>query len=589
MAAESEARPWRAAIKGLAALALWPAIAGCLPSLGYLVGQNWLLPAWLLGGGVAAWAAWRLGRWRALLLCALYAAGSFFLTSLTFLGQSSDYISYHLPQVFLLEAGWNPALQGSLEAVEALGITPLDTFRPFHTICFPLFGAQWSAGTDLATGALHGFNWLVALLLPGAGYLSLRTLSRCFPALRPWQIYSLTLLLLLLDHRLIPAHFPLDGALYLLLLAWVLMLLAHLTHRATSLEQGLLVALPMLLAGVKQSTAVPVVLGFGFLLLQALLQRDWRRFRVRLYLGLLALFAIALLWFHPYLTNAFHYGSPLFPAHSFLPAYQGLDVTADLHTLANNTAHSPLATFLSANWVWTAQAAILGLITYWQRALRPLFAIATLLLLTALLMPWWLYTYARYTPATPIIAILLLCALPALSPHLPLRRLLQTTLLCSVLLSLWVYSQGRDGRATSLTNTLIAAANLQSILYFPEHSQSPTDRLLLVSSKARGYPKDSPFLTHPRLYPLRDHAYALRELLTIRGGHSISEDFDLDHLTRLRGGYIAPADLALFLPQSSPYAKRLYPWDKPLSCDTFRHLARALPRNFSRRWLERRP
>ncbi|MGN1325456.1 MAG: hypothetical protein ACI4YA_03825, partial [Candidatus Spyradenecus sp.] len=181
MAAESEARPWRAAIKGLAALALWPAIAGCLPSLGYLVGQNWLLPAWLLGGGVAAWAAWRLGRWRALLLCALYAAGSFFLTSLTFLGQSSDYISYHLPQVFLLEAGWNPALQGSLEAVEALGITPLDTFRPFHTICFPLFGAQWSAGTDLATGALHGFNWLVALLLPGAGYLSLRTLSRCFP------------------------------------------------------------------------------------------------------------------------------------------------------------------------------------------------------------------------------------------------------------------------------------------------------------------------------------------------------------------------------------------------------------------------
>ncbi|MGN0886121.1 MAG: hypothetical protein ACI4RT_03895 [Candidatus Spyradenecus sp.] len=182
----------------MAALALWPAIAGCLPSLGYLVGQNWLLPAWLLGGGVAAWAAWRLGRWRALLLCVLYATGTFFLTSVCFLGQSSDYMSYHLPQVFLLEAGWNPALQGSLEAVEALGIAPLDTFRPFHTICFPLFGAQWCAATDLATGALFGFNWLVALLFPGAGYLTLRTLHRCLPTLRPWQTWALTLLFVVL-------------------------------------------------------------------------------------------------------------------------------------------------------------------------------------------------------------------------------------------------------------------------------------------------------------------------------------------------------------------------------------------------------
>lgn len=587
MAAENEACPWRGAVKGLAVLALWPAIAGCLPSLGYLVEQNWLLPAWLLGGGVAAWAAWRLGRWRALLLCVLYALGSFFLTSITFLGQSSDYLSYHLPQVFLLEAGWNPALQGSIEAVEALGIAPLDTFRSFHTVCFPLLGAQWSAATDLATGALFGFNWLVALLFPGAGYLTLRTLHRCLPTLRPWQAWALTLLFVLLDYRISVTYFPMDGLFYLLLLAWCLTLIAHLSNRAAALEQGLLFTLPLLLAGVKQSAAVPIALGFGLLLLHALVHRDWPRLRERALLCLLTLCAIALCWFHPYLTNWTHYGSPLFPAHSFLPAFQGWDITVDLYDQARERAQTPCACFLSANWVWIAQTAVLGLIAYWQRALRPFFAVAILLLLNALLMPWWLYTYIRYTPATPLVGGLLLCALPALSPRLPMRRLLQATLLFAVLLTFPCDYQDRGLHARTFLQTLCIASNLQRPLYFPELAPTQAERPVLVSKNTYHYHEDRPSPNYPRRFPERDGSYALAELYETRGKLPLSRDYALFRLARLRD-YDAPADILFLYPKRSAYAQRLQSWQKPLSFSDICTLTRALLRNFYRRWIEKK-
>ena len=579
-----ELHSWRAALKGLAALALWPAVTGCLPSLGYLVGQNWLLPAWILGGGVAAWAAWRLGRRRALLLCVLYALGSFFLTSITFLGQSGDYFSYHLPQVFLLEAGWNPALQGSIEAVDALGIAPLDTFRPFHTVCFPLLGAQWSAATDLATGALFGFNWLVALLFPGAGYLTLRTLHRCLPTLRPWQAWALTLLFVLLDYRITATWFPIDGILYLLLLAWCLTLIAHLSNRAAALEQGLVFALPLLLAGVKQSAAVPIALGFGLLLVHALVRRDWQRLRERALLCLLTLCAIALFWFHPYLTNWAHYGSPLFPAHSFLPAFQGWDITVDLLYAAKKTMKSPFTLFFTTNWIWIALTAVLGLIAYWQRALRPLFAVAVLLLLNALLMPWWLYTYTRYTSATPIIGGLLLCVIPDLSHRLPMRRLLQATLLFAVLLTFLVDYQARDIHYAPLPQALLTAANLQTLLYFPERRIAPEDQPVIASNKAIYRPKDSPILAYPKRYTPRNDSYVLHEIYITRGRVPVRVDYTVDNLTRLRY-YILPANINFLVTKHSNQHNDLYVWQNTFSFSVFRHLVRAIPRNFYRRWI----
>ena len=592
LATGAQQRPWRAALKGLAALALWPAVAGTLPALGYLVGQDWLVGAWILGGGVAALGAWRLGRWRALFLCALYAAASFFLTSLLFLGQSCDYVGYHMPQVFLLEAGWNPVWQGSMAAVEAIGVAPLDTFRPFHTVCFPLLGAQWCAATDLATGALHGFNWLVALLLPGAGYLTLRTLRRCVPlgegARRSRRAWLLTCLFLVLDYRITAAWFPLDGALYLLLLAWSMTLIAHLSGRETRLERCLAWTLPVLLAGVKQNAAVPIALGLGALLLQALVQRDWPQLRARLRLCLLSLLAIALVWCHPYLTNCLYYGGPLFPAHSFLPAYQGWDITVDLRSQVYYTAHTPLVRFLTANWVWLAQAAALGVIAWWQRRLRPLFWMALLLLLTALLMPAWLYYYARYTPATPLIGGLLLCALPALSPRLPMRRLLQGTLLFAVALSLLVDYQGRDCHYASFPKALVIAANMQSLLYFPERRPDPEDWPVIVSNTAFNYSEPSPYHLYPKRYPARNGRYFLYELYATRGGVPLRIHDAMSNLERLRH-YASPSETPLLIRKDRASSRDLHPWQKACSPRAFRYLLRALPRNFRRRWLTRTP
>lgn len=581
-----ELHSWRAALKGLAALALWPAITGCLPSLGYLVGQNWLLPAWILGGGVAAWAAWRLGRWRALLLCVLYAALTLPLSTFFYLGQSNDYINYHYPQVLLLEAGWNPVLQSAREAVDALAITPSGTFRPFHTLCFPLLGAQWSAATDLATGVFTGFDWAVLLILPAVAIWVWATLRRCAPLGEGrrgmWRCAGLTVLALVLNYRLPPAHFPLDNLLYLITLAWLMALWRLLCGERTRWLHWLYGGLALCLAGLKQSALIPIALGFLLLIAQALLPSHRAALPDRLRLCVLSAVAIGLCWFHPYATNWVLYGSPLFPAHSFLPAFQGWDITADLQLQAVKDGHPGFATFCCFNWSWLALVGILGLFACKFRQSRAPLALALLLLLTAVCLPPWLYTYRRYAASLPLIALLLLTQLPRLPP-LPLRKGLLATLLLAIFSTLLTDSQPQAGREPNALRTWLAAANAQTIAYFPEECR-PGD-VAIVSSFAFFLSKDSSLRFYPIRYPERAGFYALNELLANRHHLPITLTDTLTPIDALRH-YDHPSHLHYLVRKGAPIGQKVIPRDKPLTPSALWRLARLTLRNFRRRWLE---
>lgn len=516
---------WARALWGVGALVAFPLLASAVVSLGFLVGQSWLVGSWWLAGGVTALVAAAVGGWRGVLLAGMWAGVSFFASDLLTFGQMGDYFHYHYPQALFLGRGWNPVFQPTMEALgQAQGVA-LDTFRPAHTACFPLLLAQWVAATDAVTGSLCGFVWAVALFVPAVTGLVWATLRRWCPEVTsPWARGLWVAVTLAAGCRVDALWTPLDAVCFLSQLALVLLMVWVAEAPGVWARVGFCVA-AVALPGLKQSGVAFVAVAFAGLFAVRLARRSWEALRGDATMALAVAVGVGLLFFHPYATNWVAYGSPLFPAHSFLPAWQGWDITADLGEAPAGNRVSVLR-FLRFNAPWVALFAVTLWVARRAKGARKWPLPMGVLLAAAFLMPCKLYPYVRYVPFLPLVALFAVAALAEARwvPRWALRGAMGLCVAGFAVFAGW--------RGPQTLSNMGVALDLQTLLALP--GERPRGLVSLSTRAFREEKENSVYLRRTDIYPLRPDTFFAQEVFGRRAGFALEEQYAWDPTTAKR-------------------------------------------------------
>lgn len=396
-------------LRGPVWLCLLPFVTGAVALTGLPVGGTLSPLAFPIGFVVAIGVAcWREG-WRGGLGALLWAFATFLLADAFALGGNGDYFLYHFPQLLLLEEGWNPALQGMAESVEALGLD-FGTVRPFHVFFLPIFFSAWGASVDVAQGSLGGFVWAPFLFLP----LLFAQGWRLGKVLRPdggrWFGVMVAAAVCAAGYRGNPIWNPIDAFGYVLQATAILSLV--LCVRAGSRAPLLWMAFcTLLLLSLKPSNGLFCAAVWGFCLLGLLSGRRWADFRLTLFclFPWMALSTLALN-FHPYLTNWVTQGGPFFPFHSFTQDVGAVNILADLGDSPEGAVPSLRAFVASRLFPFVIFPLVMTALLGWIR--RPLWPLlGMVLLLCAFLTPSRCYGYGRYYLWLPLLPVLLGCML----------------------------------------------------------------------------------------------------------------------------------------------------------------------------------
>ena len=562
--------------RGWAATALFPPIVAGMVSLGFLiglpVGETAAAAWWMAALGVGG-AAWWLGGWRGLAAAALWCVATFFVANTLTLAQLGDYFHYHYPQVFALEAGWNPVFASSMqEACAAVGVDA-ETLRPVHAFCFPLLLAQFCAVVDGMTRSLCGFVWAPLLIVPATVWLTVRTLRRWLPLRsRAWIGWGGAAVVLIFGYRVPFWWVPMDAALFLLETMLALCVVWLLGTGRRRWPAVWFVACAVTALGIKQSAAVFVLVALAFLAATQVFRRDWQRLWWMVTLGMWTACGVALFAFHPYLTNWADYGGPLFPNHTFWEAWEGWDVIIDLGN-APALLRPNLLRFVATNPLWCLAFA-LALPVCLRRAPRRWMAPAAILLVAAAVVPARNYGYVRYAPTLPLVFLfagLALWRCPIWGRRIARWLFLPIGALCLAYMMAFsgklLLSQARN--ATDLNDLLNAR-------------EAVANDLVIVSTRATATDPDSIYLRAPRVYPLRPHTYFLNTLFG-RYGTRLREDTALT-AAQADEAYVRLTDIWLFVRQDSPAHRRLT--QRPLRLEGVLSLPRRVWRQFETRWVK---
>lgn len=540
--------PLERALWGVCPLAIFPLMTSALISLGFLFGQTWLRESWWLAGGMTVTFVALVGGWRGVLLAGLWAGVSFFVSDILTFGQLGDYFHYHYPQTLFLERGWNPIMQPTMEVLGQTQGVALDTFRPVHTVCFPLLLAQWAAATDTVTRSLCGFVWVVALLTPAVVGMTWVTLRRWCPRVTsPWARALWAAMALLAGCRVDVLWTPLDTTCFLTQLALVSLMVWVTEAPGIWVRVGLCVVAVML-PGLKQSGVAFTAVVFAGLFTARLARREWVALRGDAMAALVVALGVGVFFFHPYATNWVAYGSPLFPAQSFLPTWQGWDITADL---GENSAGSrvSLTRFLYLNTQWVMLFVVAVVLAWRARGARKWLLPMGTLLMVALLMPCKLYHYVRYVPFVPLVALFALAAI-AEEKRLPRWVLRVAAGLCVAGFAVFAGWRGLQ----TLSNVGVAL-DLQHILALADERPQG---LVLLSTRAFVERENSVYLRRTDLYPLRANTFFAQEVFGRRAGLTLEEQYAWDRATAQAAAEDI-ADVLIFVRRDTPLCQSLTP------------------------------
>lgn len=568
---------WERALWGMGTLVAFPLMVSALVSLGFLVGRTWLVEGWWVAGGVTTLVVAAVGGWRGVVLAGIWAGLSFFASDVLTFGQMGDYFHYHYPQALFLGRGWNPVFQPTMEALgQAQGVA-LDTFRPVHTACFPLLLAQWVAATDAVTGSLCGFVWAVALFVPAVMGLVWATLRRWCPRVTsPWVRGLWVVATLAAGGRVDALWTPLDAICFLSQLALLLLMVWVAEAPGVWVRAGLCVA-AVTLPGLKQSGVAFVAVAFAGLCAVRLVRREWVALRGDATMALAVALGVGVFFFHPYATNWVAYGSPLFPAHSFLPAWQGWDVTADLGEAPAGNRVSPLR-FLRFNAQWVALFAVAAGVAWRAKGARKWLLPMGTLLVVALLMPAKLYRYVRYVPFVPLVALFALAAL-AEAPRVPRGLLRGAAGFCVAGCAIFA-----GWRGLQMLSNVGVALDLQTLLALP--GERPQGLVLLSTRAFLEAKENSIYLRRTDIYPLRPDTFFAQEVFGRRAGFALEEQYAWDPTIAKRETEDI-GDLWLVVRRDSPLCPRLTP--RPLRLAGLLRFPERLGFILRQRWLRSAP
>ncbi len=506
-------------LRGLAALALLPIISTACTSIGFLVNFTHFTLFGVLGALFSFVLVGRLGGWKSLLLSLFYAIFTFFIADIFLFGQLGDYFHYHYPQALLLEQGWNPVFQPSMESVAEAFNLELDTFRPVHTICFPLLLAQWTAIVDTITGSLCGYIWVVFLFLPAVAWMIWTTLKR-FSGLaeNKWGYTLLLLGFIACGYRSYFNWTPVDSTIFLTTLFFLLSFI-HVLEKAYGWTTLCFGVAAVMLCGMKQSCVLFVAIPLITLLGIRLVKRDWHALERDMLLTLGIALGVILLCFHPYMTNWSLYGSPLFPAHSFVTEWQNWDVTIDLGR-GGALDRPSLIRFLMTQVLWISLTLITAILAWKHQNARKWLLLELFLLLSVFLLPSKLYTYSRYLTPLPLILLFTLLAVIHCRTQKYGRYMWKG--MCGVTLCWLLLTTAYVG--IEMLSLGILALDTQSIFYTP----AKEGELILVSTRAF-LPKANTtnvYLTAPNVYPLRPNTYFIETFLEHRLHQPITRHYE---------------------------------------------------------------
>ncbi len=561
-------------IRGLCALSLFPLLTSTITSLGWLVGQSWLEIGWWLAFAATVVLAFGLGRGRGLLVASGWALLTFFVSDILAFGHLGDYFHYHYPQVFFLERGWNPVFAPTMEALKATYEIALDTFRPIHTVTFPLLLAQWVAATDLITHSLGGFFWAVLLIVPAVGHLVWLTLQRwcsvCKTAPVRWLLVFLTLAC---GFRVSPLYTPVDSLLFLSQLALLLLVLWVMEAPTLWVRVAFCVAAWML-PGLKQSGILFLGVSCIGIVFVRLMRREWHLLQADITMFMALALAILFSFFHPYMTNWSAYGSPLFPAHSFLEAFKGWDVTIDLGE-DPTSAQLSLFRFMRVNGLWVGLFAVACCMAWRTKHARKWLLPMAILLLTALLMPSRVYSYVRYMPTMPLITLLMIAVI------MEEQRIPRWILLGAQVCCIGYILMGVGWRTKILLSEIGIALDLQTILVC-----APKDApgIVIVSTRANQLPPQSIYLRRTDIYPLYAHTFFLEEIFVRRAGLSLEKEYEWTYAIAQKQTEDI-ADILVRIRRESPLCSELTP--RPLRFSGLLHFPLRVWHILKTRWFVR--
>ncbi len=562
-------------LRGFAALALVPVISTACVSIGWLVNITAFSLFGIIGSIIPFYLIVRWFGWKFFSLVFLYFITTFFLSDTMLFAQLGDYFHYHYPQVLLLEQGWNPVFMPSMDAVsETLGVA-LDTFRPVHTICFPLLLAQWSAIVDTLTTSLCGYIWAVFLIAPAVLWIIWMTLKHVVGFKETLWVYgALAFSFMACGYRSYFNWTPVDT---LMFLTSTFFLLSYLfIFKSNFGWYRVWFALSaILLCGIKQSGISFVALPLMVLFCLHLFKRDWKELRNDGLLILSIILGVMLLCFHPYLTNWSTYGSPLFPAHSFLETWKGWDITIDLGQ-GGILDRPHIGRFLSTQYPWLMLTFLIAIVSRKHANTRKWLLLCVFLLLNAFLFPSKLYSYSRYLTAVPLVTVFTLIILFQIYPAIKRRKFMWYSL-CCVLIS-WQFLTATYS-IMKVFSFWILASDIQNIFYTPTQNGD----LVVVSTRAN-YPQHekSVYLNNERVYPLCPNTYFLESVLRDRFAQPLTYQYMWTKEDILKQEVTSFTDLWLFVNKNASTFQTFT--SRPLRLDGVLRFPEKFYNNFKYRW-----
>lgn len=327
------------------------AMALFLTTVGFWVGRPVCALPVYLGFGCAFLLASILS-WRMAVKCAGLCVACLALCAYTFSYYGVDASVCHVPMQRLLNEGWNPVLDGTIEALTRLTGGDISLY---HTLCMPktvqLTGALIAKGTGLyvADTWVHYFMLYVVF---SSGVRFAHNLWNCgrIPAVifavfaaMPSQVG--TMMGSMID--------------YVLYACMATTLFSAVSWGRTR-QAGDLFLLVVNLA--LMITIKPMGFFWGLAGLVIIAASHWRHAKTSSLMFVAAIFVLVTAS-QPYITTWVRYGSPFYPTHSFNPAVQLVDITDDFTSNADGASMGYLARIVYA-W-FSTKLACLGC-AWWQ-------------------------------------------------------------------------------------------------------------------------------------------------------------------------------------------------------------------------------
>ena len=317
------------------ALAAVPLVSVVLASICFVLGLSvsfWqgLLPI-LIGG----WMLYRLtGIRKIVVLYLLVIVISIIISGVFIFCDSYDATICHRPAVVLLAKGWNPVWQSTIPAMQEKLGWDFTGVSLKHIVYQPkavwIYGAIMYRLTGIATGELGLFVLLFIVL-----YITTwRLASHCWPVSKHWQRHLLCITILAMPKMTQAMSGQVDNVIYAmtLIMSFSFFLFVR-THIRGYLFLALIGAIWLTttkISGIPIAFMILAVMTVWYLH-DTVKEKRIAKLKIIVLLTMPFIGLVLLINASPYITNSVNYGSPFYPAHSFVRKHQmkNADLTND--------------------------------------------------------------------------------------------------------------------------------------------------------------------------------------------------------------------------------------------------------------------